>query len=216
MPKPIRIKNSAEFDSLMKGLARDIVDSALYFYLHQNLNNSIPNYITELNQIKAFWRLTISAQIDAALIRLCRAYDSHTASLSLPRLLLTVETNLEIFDTPNFKERLKDNPFVESLAEVSRVPDKTRLKSDIALVSESNTLVGRLLKWRNNFGAHRNPREMLAPNSIVVDPLTLEEIEILVERAVLILNRYSKLFSAHTYSTSMIGADDYKYVLDCI
>jgi AbiU2 len=87
--KPIRIKDSAEFDSLMKGLARDIVNANVHYRLHKSLNDAIPEYVTELNQSAAFWNLTISAQIDASLLRLCRAYDSHTASLSLPRLLAT-------------------------------------------------------------------------------------------------------------------------------
>ena len=106
--KPIRIKNSEEFDSLMEGLARDIVDANVHFRLHQNLNDSISDYCTELNQSPAFWNLAISAQIDAVLLRLCRAYDSHSSSLSLPRLLATIERNSDIFDTPDFKERLKD------------------------------------------------------------------------------------------------------------
>jgi hypothetical protein len=216
MSKPIRIKDSAEFDSLMKGLARDIVDASIHYRLHKNLNNAIPEYVTELNQSAAFWNLTISAQIDATLLRLCRAYDSHTASLNLPRLLATIEANLHIFDTPEFKQRLKDNPFVESLASDCRIPDKNGLKADIALVSGTDTLVKRLLAWRNNIGAHRNPRETLVPNSVVVGPLKYSEIEALLERAISILNKYSLLFGALAYSTSMVGADDYKYVLDCI
>jgi AbiU2 len=136
--KPIGIKNSTEFDSLMKGLARDIVDANVHYRLHKNLNNAIPEYVTELNQSAAFWNQTISAQVDATLLRLCRAYDSHTASLSLPRLLATIEANLHIFDTPKFKERLKDSPFVESLASDCRIPDKIELKADIALVSSAD------------------------------------------------------------------------------
>jgi hypothetical protein len=50
----------------------------------------------------------------------------------------------------------------------------------------------------------------------VVDPLDFAEVEVLLERAVSILNKYSLLFGALAYSTSMVGADDYKYVLDCI
>ncbi len=216
MSKPMRIKNSAEFDSLMKGLARDIVDAHVHFHLYQNLNNAIPEYVTELNQSAAFWNLAIDAQVDATLLRLCRAYDSHTSSLSLPRLLATIQANLHIFDTPEFIKRLKDNPFVESLANDSRIPDKDELKSDIAFVSSADPRVRHLLAWRNNIGAHRNPQETLSPNSVVLDPLKFAEIEVLLERAISIINKYSLLFGALAYSTSMFGEDSYKYVLDCI
>ena len=216
MSKPIRIKNSTEFDMLMKGLAQDIVDANVHYQLHKNLNNAISEYVTELNQSAAFWNLAISAQVDATLLRLCRAYDSHTASLSLPRLLATIEANLHIFDTPKFKERLKDNPFVESLASDCRMPNKNELDADIALASSADPLVSRLLAWRNNIGAHRNPKETLSPNSVVVDPLDFTGVEVLLERAASILNKYSMLFKALGYSTTMVGADDYKYVLGCI
>jgi hypothetical protein len=216
MSKPIRINGSAEFDSLMKGLARDIVNANIHYQLYKNLNSAISEYVTELNQSATFWNLTFSAQIDATLLRLCRAYDSHTASLNLPRLLATIKANLHIFNTQDFKQRLKDNPFVESLATGSRIPNKTELKADIALVSGTDTLVKRLLEWRNNIIAHQNPRETLAPNSVVVAPLKYSEIESLLERAITILNKYSVLFKALSYSVSMVGADDYKYVLECV
>jgi len=195
MSKPIRIKDSAEFDSLMKGLARDIVDANIHYRLYKNLNDAISEYVNELNQSAAFWNLTFSAQLDATLLRLSRAYDSHTASLNLPRLLATIKAHLHIFDTQDFKQRLKDNPFVESLASDCRIPDKNELKADIDLVSTTDTLVKRLLAWRNNIGAHRNPRETLAPNSVVVAPLKYSEIESLLDRAITILNKYSLLLN---------------------
>lgn len=216
MTKPIRIKNSDEFDALIEGLAHDIVDANVHFRLHQNLSDSIADYCIELNQSRAFWNLTISAQLDAALLRLCRAYDSDSSSLSLPRLLATIECNPDIFDTPDFKERLMDNPFVEGLTDVDRIPDKDDLVADIKLVSKRDPFVSRLLKWRNNIGAHRDPRETITPNSVVGDPLNFTEIEYLLTSAIGILNRYSSLFKAVTYSTSMVGADDYSYVLGCI
>lgn len=200
----------------MKGLAQDIVDANIHYRFHQDLNSAIPEYVSELNQAATFWNLTMSAQVDATLLRLCRAYDSHSASLSLPRLLATIEANLHIFETPAFKERLKKNPFVESLAKDSRVPDKNELKADIILASSSDPLVSSLLAWRNNIGAHRNPRETLSPSSVVVDPLKFSDVEKLLERAIRILNKYSLLFAALAYSTSMVGADDFKYVLGCI
>lgn len=216
MPGPIRIKSSAEFDYLIKGIAQDIVDASVHFRFHQDLNEAIPEFVSELNQSPAFWNLTVSAQLDATLLRLFRVYDSHAASLSLTRLLLTIESNITIFDTPEFRERMKDSPFLESLSTEPRVPDPAELRANISLVSQMDPLVKRLLEWRHNVGAHKNPRETLSPNSVVTAPLTYEEIETLLERAVAILNKYSLLFGALAYSTSMIGADDYEYVLDCV
>lgn len=216
MPKPIQITSADDFATLLQGLANDIVNANIHFRLYQDLNASIAEYCTELNQSPTFWNLTISAQLDATLVRLCRAFDSQKPALSLSTWLATIASNLEIFDTPNFKERLSDNPFVESLASEDRTPSKDQLDNDSALVSSSDSLVKKLLRWRNNVGAHRSPLETISPNSAAGPPLEFDEIQTLLERANAVLNRYSQLFQAVTFSVSMVGADDYKYVLNSI
>ncbi len=216
MPKPLKITSADHFGALLQGLANDIVDANIHFRLFQDLNESIAEYCTELNQSPTFWNLTISAQLDAALIRLCRAFDSQQSALSLSTWLATIASNLEIFDTPNFKERLSDNPFVESLASEDRRPSKDQLDKDSALASSRDPLVKKLLRWRNNVVAHRSPLETISPSSAAGSPLELDKIKALLKRAHELLDRYSQLFQAVTHSTSMIGADDYKYVLKSI
>lgn len=216
MPKPLKITNAEEFGALLDGLADDIVYANIHFRLYQDLNESIAEYCIELNESLTFWRLTVPAQLDAALIRLYRVFDSHQSALSLSTWLATIVCHLKIFDTPNFKERLSDNPFVESLASENRRPSKDQLDKDSALVSASDPLVKKLLRWRNNVGAHRSPLETISPNSAAGPPLEFDVIKALLERAHELLDRYSGLFQAVTYATSMVGADDYKYVLKSI
>ena len=43
-------------------------------------------------------------------------YDKDSRSLSLLSLLDTIAINVHYFDEAEFRERLKDNPFVDSLA----------------------------------------------------------------------------------------------------
>ena len=212
----IKLRDSQEFTGLIQGLATDIVNASIHFRLYRDLHASIPEYARELNQAPAFWGLAIQAQLDVALIRLCRSYDSEKKALSLVNWIDTIKEHLKVFETPNFRERLRDNPFVESLSEVDRVPSRGQLDADRRLVVDDDPLVKRLIRWRNNIGAHRNAKEILEPGRTVSEPLTLDEVTELLERAVRILNTYSSLFQAVTYSTQMVGADDFKYVPESV
>jgi len=53
--------------------------------------------------------------------------------------------NLSIFDEPNFRQRLKGNAFVESLAAELIAPDQAQLQKDIETVSDSDPLVHKLV-----------------------------------------------------------------------
>jgi hypothetical protein len=215
----IKISNSEEFQELLKALASELVEANIHYKLHRDLVESIEEYNKELNQSTAFWSLTIRSHLDISMYRLCKIYDQHSQSLNLKNLLDTIKKNIGIFDIPDFKERLKDNPFVASLSKEPRKPDKKQLEADIDFVTaKTNPLVSNLINgWRNNLLAHIGSRPIVQSKNIAADyPITSEEVKELLTSGMSILNRYSHLFSASTYSTQMIGHDDYKFVLKSI
>ena len=203
---------------MLTALLDDLVDAGFHFSLHQNLAKAIEEYATELAQSSTFWGLTLSAHMDAVLLRLCRAYDTYEHSaLNLRNLLDTIEANLLIFDEPNFRQRLKGNAFVDSLAAELKPPDQAQLQRDIEVVSDSDPLVHKLVKWRNNYIAHRNSHFTLNPKKFDAQyPLLFAEIEVLIARALEIGNRYSLLFDATAHATLMVGRDDYLNVLKAV
>lgn len=215
----IKITNSKEFLNLLKALASELVEANIHYRLHRAIADSIPDYLEELNQSPAFWQLTLRSHLDVSMYRLCKVYDQHSKSLNLLNLLDTIKKNIELFDVENFKERLKENPFVESLSKDSRKPDKKQLEADIAFVSaKSNSLVDTLInKWRHNLLAHLGAKNIVNDQSISkLYPLASEEVAALLQTGMSVLNRYSSLFVANTYSTQMVGHDDYKFVLKSI
>ena len=214
----IKISNAAEFQGLLEALAGELVEANIHFKLHRALVDSIPEYVKEYNQTATFWSLTHQAHLDVALFRLCKIFDQHSKSLNLRNLLDTIKQNLSLFEIENFRERLKDSPFVESLSEGSRKPDIKQLEKDLAFVSEKNPLVEILVnKWRNNLFAHIGPKYVIKKRRISAEyPLTVDDIEKLLKTGMSILNRYSSLFRANTYSTQIIGHDDFKFVLKSI
>ena len=214
----LKLKNAEEFRHLLTTLLDDLVDARFHFSLHQNLAKATEEYATEFSQSLTFWGLTFSAHMDAVMVRLCRAYDTYEHSaLNLHNLLDTIEANLAIFDEPNFRQRLKGNTFVDSLAAELKPPDREQFRKDIEAVSDSDPLVHKLVMWRHNYVAHRNSHFALNPQKFDTHyPLTFADIDALLNRALEIGNRYSLLFDASAHATLMVGRDDYLFVLKAV
>jgi len=213
----INIKSVEQFNNLLKALAGDIVDGELYFKLYKDINNSISQYHREFNQSRTFWSLARKALIDATLLRLCRVYDTTEVSLSIRNLLDTISANIHIFDVESFRDRLKDNPFVESLASTAVKPDINILNQDIETVIDKNPSIKKLIIWRHNIIAHTTASNIV--NNVNISKkyiITYDDISELLSRATTLLNKYSKLFNASTYSTQAVGYDDYLDVLNAV
>jgi AbiU2 len=213
----ITISDSAEFKRLLEALVGELIDARDHFRLHQNLDAAIPDYQVEFNQSPAFWSMTLSAHMDATLIRLCKAYDLYEGkpSLNLRNFLETIKANLDLFDEPTFRERLKNNAFVDSLAAHSRKPDTARLQKDLESVSNADPLVKKLTIWRHGYLAHRSRTSALNLKAFgEKNPILFSEIEALISNGLRIVNYYSDLFNA-TQHTSL-EAKDYKYLLDAV
>jgi hypothetical protein len=62
------------------------------------------------------------ASEEAAVLRFCRIYDQEDSANHLHGLLLTIREDLVLFDEAHFRERLKHNPHVDSLASYGTIP----------------------------------------------------------------------------------------------
>ena len=213
----IKIDDPQEFGRLLEALADEMVSACNHFRLFSDLKAARKKYSKELNQSWTFWYLTFKAHLVAALFRLCKIYDQHSSSLNLINLLDTIKANIHIFDVQHFRERLKDNPFVESLASSSKKPDLGQLEEDINFVSEANPPVKTLVFWRQKYFAHISARHV-AKNRNLADhySLNFKEIEKLLKEGMSILNRYSSLFHANRYLPQIVGHDDYLNILEAI
>jgi len=204
----LSISNSAEFEKLLDGLGRDVVDASIHLQLHSRLRDSVKAFDTELNQSPAFWTLTFGAHGDAFRARLFRAYDSHPSSLSLLNLIDTVITNIHLFGV----QRAASVPTI--VVADAPPPDPHVLQCYRALVDPNDPLVKKLLGQRNNVFAHRNAtnvvQELMLEHRFA---LTFSEVTTLVDRAVEIVNTYSSLFRHSTWSTRMVGEEDFRDLL---
>jgi len=213
----IDIESDEHFRRLLTALAQEVVDANIHWRLLNDLEAKAESYSREYNQSVTFWSQTLQAHLKSAIFCLIRIYDGNAESLSLCNLLDTIAANMEIFDEDQFRKRLKDNPFVNSLAEDVRKSPEDQLRADREFSSNNNEIVKKLTIWRSNLFAHKNAENVLSGKNITSDyPLNHDDIETLVGESIKILNRYSQLFGAVTYSTQMIGHDDYEFVLESI
>jgi len=211
----IPVESEAAFGTLLTSLTADTVTASIHWRLCKDLWASVPEFVGELNQSPAFWTLTFNAHREVALFRLGRLYDQQNGALSLPSLVDTIAANQHLFDDAHFRERLQDNPFVESLARSARRPDDATLAQDAASVSEkSDLLVRRLLSIRNRVLAHRDPRVVLGTVQNPSDAVDNADINALLDRAATIVNRYGIMFRAGSSLMSIVGQDDFRRVLE--
>lgn len=213
----IPLKEDSEFQRLLEGLANDIVDAHIHYRLYQDLIAASNKFPLVIPQSNTFWSTTLKAHLNTSLFMLTKAYDQDNKALHLSSFLQTIKANPDLFSEAKFRVRKKDNPHVDSLASEYRVPDIAKLESDISLCSPSDPLVKTLTIHRGNVLAHRNAKNTASGKIISkTHPLTFENFELLLNRALEILNTYSSLFEASTYSKIAIGADDFSYIFQCV
>lgn len=213
----IPFSNENEFKRLLEGLANDILDAHVHYKLYKDLLSTIKEFPLVVAQSNTFWSMTLKSHLSTSLYMLTKAYDQHTNALHLLSFLQTIKANSVFFSEANFRERMRDNPHLNSLASESRVLDLTSLEEDISLCSVDDPLVNTLIVHRGNAIAHRNAKNTAKGRSISdTRPLTWEDFELLLNRAIEILNKYSSLFEASTYSTRPIGANDFRYIFECV
>jgi len=209
----ITIKNGEELEKLLDELGKDIYAAKDYHLLYCNIATETEQYVEVFDQSNTFWDLTLNALHDAKILRLCRFYDQEKSSLSILSLLNTIELNPDYFNKQHFRDRLKENKFVDSLAQRNRDPLEI-LKRDIEYVS-CDSAVKKLLIWRNCTIAHRGAKVSLGKiDKLEENPLSATEIEELLDKGIDIFSRYYRLFRASSYSLKIAGHDDYKSLLE--
>lgn len=214
---PIVVTDALEFEHLIDALGNDLVAAAIHLRLHRDIRLAAAEYSRELNEANTFWSLTLNAHLQHGLHCLCRAYDQQRRALSLRTWLETILENLPFFDREKFRERLRANAFVDSLAEATRAPDVVSLDQHIKLCSASDPLVQRLVQIRNRVLGHRSGEHAARGTSPYVDcPLTFVDIDALLERGLTIYNTYNRLFRAATHSTQIVGHEDFLHVLAAV
>src|SRR6266849_284333 len=210
MMRPIRVSSEVEFERLLDEVVLEANRAADYWNLVRGLDVEFDHYQKEFSQSLVFWSLIFRALYGTVLSYLGRLYDQTRGALSLGSFLLTIKNHLDYFSEKSFRRRLKDNPYVESLAADMRSLDVSALDAEINRASSnSDRLVKKLQKVRNKVIAHRDPQLVRLATLSALSGLTNDEVETLIERATRTANKYSILYRASSFSEKVIGSEDY-------
>jgi len=182
---------SIQLQAGIETIANDVVTANIHWKLVKGIDEAALLWPLTIPQSNTFWTLTVTAHVNMAILTICRVFDQENSSLHLLGLLRLIEKNISLFDQDQFRDRLRNNPFVSSLAETARRPDATQLSKDIALCSDSDPLIKLLQKHRGTALAHHSKKRRL--NSLPLpsnERIADSDFEILLKRADDILNRY--------------------------
>jgi hypothetical protein len=212
----IQVRDSADFQRILRALALELVDANISFKLHTNL---IAAYEAEdgaaMREAWTFWSLTIQAHLDSAVFRLCRIYDQNNTHLGLRGFMHTIQSNQHLFSREQFAARMAGRACPDTLFEGFAPLDRGQIEVDTAYVTRtSNPMVDRLIAVRHNYYSHRNAEDVVADNAVAEKyPHMRDEVGELLKVGLAIVNLYSNLFEANTWSSGIIGQNDYHYVL---
>jgi len=213
--RPLKVQDDSQLAKLIRGIAMDVVQASAHWSMFINLKGELEPYSTEVNQATCFWSLTIKSHRDVALWRLGRVYDQTRGTLSLPNWLATLSEQIAAFGRDEFRRRLAGSRFVEELSAAPRVPSQSELLADLACVQpDTCPVVKSLVELRNRQLGHNDARVLTG--DVTLPGLSAQDVRKLIDRALSIINKYSQMYQASTYSDGFVGADDYKCVLNLI
>jgi hypothetical protein len=206
MFQPLEVSGDADLKKLFQRLIDDIIDAGAFLRLHRHFETAFKEYKTEINQTPAFWHFTEKAVREASLVRLARIYDQDNRALSLLTLLNTIGHHSAFFEDEAVLSRVS-KAYAEVFRSGSHTIDKIQLEKDISLVSASDPLVLKVIRWRNNLGAHISAKPILRAKKHTESPLTRDEVWELKDRAFSIFNRYLSSFENASYAHLIIGEE---------
>src|ERR1700693_1885409 len=150
MMRPIPVSNDMELERIFRHIAGQANRASDYWYMLEQLEHGTEEYAMEMAQTQAFWGFVFSALRDAVLSSLCRLYDQDPRALSLGTFLRTIQTYRGHFSEDQFRERLREDAYIEELAADRSVVDSAALGGEIDIVSATtDPLVAKLERLRN-------------------------------------------------------------------
>jgi len=185
-----RISTEGELHAALHLLADDVQVAAIHHQLATDLSAAVPQFVRELNEARAFWSLTMYAHLSEVRTRLCRVYDQHPGAIGLSTWLAAASKLVPL--------------------------DKVALAADQREAGKTAPVVKKLIQLRNNVVAHTAGSPVSRRELERAFGLTFEESDLLVKRAVRIVNDYGQRLLRNTWSTRIVGHDDYLSVLRAV
>lgn len=194
-----------EFDRLTDRLVEELRSAIMHFDLFKALNSERLNHGRIMNQSKHFWSLTINAHLESTRSIIGRVYDQNQNNLGIKSWLIIFK---EHFLRPEFFEP-------HELDKFNRRPlQKGEIDTDIESVTTKDKLVSTFyIKHRHTEIAHISLKNSKNGVSFFSEhPLTIEEHQVLIDRAASLINKYTAHYSGIGYAMTTIENADYRHL----
>ncbi len=180
-------------------LVKELQHANLHFSLWKRLENYRADYLKELNQAHVFFRSTIEAHLEAALLHIFRVIDTHKDSVNIWTFLRFCDENQEIFS-------------VEALSQ-----HRTDIDEDKKKLETLRPITKNLKLWRNKAFAHIDEKFVQDEVDVVKQhPIEIGQVEETITTLFRILNRYLLAYGHPTWLIALPGEDDIQTVMDAI
>jgi len=194
-----------EFDRLTDRLVEELRSAFMHFDLYKTLNSERLNHGHVMNQSKHFWSLTINAHLESTRSIIGRIYDQDRKNLGIKSWLIL------------FKEHFLKPEFFEphELDNFNRRPlQKGEIDADIKSVTTEDKLVETFyIKHRHTEIAHISLKNSINGVSFFgMHPLSIEEHQVLIDRAASLINKYSAYYSGINYAMTTMENADYRHL----
>jgi len=185
--------------------------------LNEHLDNYRSSYLRELNQAPHFFKLTMVAHYDDALLTLSRILDRHEDSLSVWKFLNFVEQNRTIFSNQAFHQRMKENPNYDSLIKSHTLITPEEVDEDRQKLGSLEDTINRIKDLRDKVFTHTD-RTFYLSGAITAKKYTFQRKELykVIDILIQILNRYSHAYNSSVFRDKFLGEDDIQGVMDSI
>jgi len=205
------------FQEYYDKLILDTIVARAHLKLNERLDNYRSSYLRELNQSPHFFKLTMLAHYEDALLTLSRILDRHEDSLSVWKFLNFVEQNRRIFSNQAFCERRKGNPNYEYLIKSHTTITLKEVDEDRQKLGRLKDTISGIKELRDKKLAHTD-RKFYVSGKITTKKYTFERENLyeVIDALVEILNRYSGAYNSSIWAERFLGEDDVQHVMDSI
>jgi hypothetical protein len=168
---------SPAFESVFFAIVDDLVGAHNHYSVYLHLRRAADGSTPAILDAPLFWQYVISAQRDAAVFHLCRAYDSHPKALSLRSVITLCPRRIAT----------------------------TRRDVDLLTVDSADSRVKKLLTLRHTVFAHTSHNAATDGRHALMKAqgLTVEDIRHLIKRGMVLLRRYRPL--RHEFAAPSAG-----------
>lgn len=151
------------------------------------------------------WFMIAKASLNSAINIICKLYDQEKSAMSLRNLLIEIKSQKSTFTEEAFRNRCPEKNQYKNLAAMCVYPGDQEVDKDIDLVTNMNTKVHILTKWRSNYYAHYS-KEIISNAERFAQRFTIDKelLEELLNQCCGILNKYQNIYNAETDRKSVV------------